>query len=45
MRLEVCGLVGHGAIGRGMTLVEAVLSKEHHLIKQFVGNLVINTAL
>ena len=28
-----------------MTLVEAVLGKEHHLIKEFVGHFHIDTAL
>ena len=43
--LEVGGLVGHGAIGRGMALVEAVLGKEHHLVKEFVGHLGVNAPL
>ena len=36
--LEIGGLVGHSAIGRGMAFVEAVLGKQHHLLKQGFRN-------
>ena len=45
MSLEVCRLIGHRAVGSGMALVEAVLSKEHHLIKEFIGNFHIDATL
>ena len=45
MRFQIGRLIGDGAIGRGMALVEAVFSEQHHLIKQFIRYRLVHTPL
>ena len=44
MRFQIGRLIGDSSISRGVALVKAVLGEEHHLVKQFIGDLFIHAA-
>ena len=45
MGLEVGRLVGDGAVGGGVALVEAIFGKQNHLVKQGIGDTAGHTPL